>query len=219
MARLNLEALITKFFTEYLKNNKEIEIYNEFSLQHELGVFLRGELKGNFQEEKYKVQFERNVSFFKLDKSKLEEGFVKREIDICIYNEEEKYAIELKFPTNGQVPEQMYAFIKDIKFMEQVKESGFTGAFSVCLVNNSEFYSLKSKNDDIYSYFRIEDAELPSSKEIEKPTGKRDQRIKLKKSYRIKWNELSKDVNPQIRLKRDDKNDPIKFYIIQIEKI
>ena len=35
MARLNLEALITKFFTEYLKNNKEIEIYNEFSLQHE----------------------------------------------------------------------------------------------------------------------------------------------------------------------------------------
>lgn len=36
----------------------EIEIYNEFSLQHELGIFLRASLPG------CKVQFERNVSHF-----------------------------------------------------------------------------------------------------------------------------------------------------------
>jgi len=36
----------------------DIEIYNEFSLQHEYGVFLRQ------AQRKSKVQFERNVSFF-----------------------------------------------------------------------------------------------------------------------------------------------------------
>lgn len=36
----------------------EIEIYNEFSLQHELGIFLRNLMQN------HKVQFERNVSFF-----------------------------------------------------------------------------------------------------------------------------------------------------------
>lgn len=35
---------------------------------------------------------------------------------------DEIYAIELKYPKNGQYPEQMYSFIKDIKFMQQVKE-------------------------------------------------------------------------------------------------
>jgi hypothetical protein len=43
-----------------------IEIYNEFSLQHELGLFLRNQLNG------CKVQFERNVSHFKLQKSAFE---------------------------------------------------------------------------------------------------------------------------------------------------
>lgn len=43
-----------------------IEIYNEFSLQHELGLFLRNQLKG------CKVQFERNVLHFQLSKSELE---------------------------------------------------------------------------------------------------------------------------------------------------
>ena len=36
----------------------EIEVYNEFSLQHELGIYLRNRL------EDYKVQFERNTKFF-----------------------------------------------------------------------------------------------------------------------------------------------------------
>ncbi len=37
---------------------EKIEVYNEFSLQHELGVFLRNGLPD------LKVQFEWNVSFF-----------------------------------------------------------------------------------------------------------------------------------------------------------
>ena len=37
---------------------RQVEIYNEFSLQHELGIFLRSRLVDQ------EVQFERNVSFF-----------------------------------------------------------------------------------------------------------------------------------------------------------
>jgi hypothetical protein len=53
---LELEKLINDFW-QYVRDEK-VELYNEFSLQHELGIFLRNVLDG------YLVQFERNVSFF-----------------------------------------------------------------------------------------------------------------------------------------------------------
>lgn len=43
-------------------------------------------------------------------------------MDIVIYNESEKYAIELKYPQNGQYPEQMFSCVKDIKFMEELRK-------------------------------------------------------------------------------------------------
>lgn len=90
--------------------NGSIEIYNEFSLQHELGIFLRNHFPN------YRIQFERNTKFFGIETT------TKHEIDIVIYNEYEKMAIELKFPLNGQYPEQMFSFIKDICFMEELKQ-------------------------------------------------------------------------------------------------
>lgn len=117
---LNLSPYIIDFFN-YAKTN-EIDLYNEFSLQHELGIYLRNVLS------EYKVQFERNISFFTTDNNT-----IKKEIDISIFSEDkdEKYAIELKFPNNGQHPEQMYSFVKDVKFMEEVKERGFTKTAAV----------------------------------------------------------------------------------------
>ena len=53
---MNFEEIIEKFLNNV--KEKKIEIYNEFSLQFELGIFLKNEFK------KYKVEFERNVSFF-----------------------------------------------------------------------------------------------------------------------------------------------------------
>lgn len=91
-----------EFFHDNWGDDK-VEIYNEFSLQHELGMFLRKKL-----DSKYKVQFERNISYFFDDtqsdlnyKTKNQE-FIKKEIDICIFDssKNEKYAIELKFPNN-----------------------------------------------------------------------------------------------------------------------
>ena len=54
--------------------NEQVEVYNEFSFQHELGIFLRNRLT------EYKVEFERNTKFFGID------GFKKHEIDIVVYN-------------------------------------------------------------------------------------------------------------------------------------
>lgn len=116
---------ITEYIQAFFSNieNSSIEIYNEFSLQHELGIFLRSKIT-----KPYKVEFERNISFF-VQGAKC----VKSEMDIVIYHPDrnDKYAIELKFPKNGQYPESMFSFIKDIKFMEQAKQLGFTNTYAV----------------------------------------------------------------------------------------
>ena len=166
---MNLVPLINEFMD--LVGSSEIEIYNEFSLQHELGTFLRVKLTD------YKVQFERNTRFFGI------EATVKHEIDIVIFKEDEKYAIELKYPLNGQYPEQMFSFIKDIKFMEELKESGFDGTYCLTLVKDKNFYSGK-KQDDVYAYFR---GNVPIHGVITKPTGKKNESIKLHKTYYVNW--------------------------------
>ena len=167
---MNFNILLNDFL-ERVENN-EIEIYNEFSLQHELGICLRTELPD------YKVQFERNTKYFGIS------ALVKHEIDIVIYNDQERIAIELKYPVNGQYPEEMFSFIKDIKFMEQMKESGFDKTYCLTLVDDKNFYSGK-KIDGIYSYFR--NAEKIQGTII-KPTGKKDEIIDIHGGYNINWN-------------------------------
>lgn len=164
-----------KTFMEMICSEK-IEVYNEFNLQHEMGIYLRSIFPN------YKVQFERNVSFFGIT------GTIKKEIDIVIYNDNEKHAIELKFPLNGQYPEQMFSFVKDIKFMEQLKQNGFDSTFAVTLVSDNNFVT-GNKTDGIYSYFR-------DGKEINgiitKPTGAKNESVEIYGSYQINWIESGK---------------------------
>ena len=175
---LDLRKFVEDFFM-YVQANK-VEIYNEFSLQHELGIFLRERLL------EYKVQFERNVSYFTTDNKT-----IKREIDITIFNEDksEKYAIELKCPLNGQYPEQMYSFVKDIKFMEELKSRGFTKTATVTLVSDRPFYEGRN-NEGIYNFFREEYSVYGS---IFKPTsvGKNKIYITLSGRYDFIWQDLS----------------------------
>ncbi|MFC0820750.1 hypothetical protein [Moraxella marmotae] len=195
-----IEQALNDFFDCYLKKNQEIEIYNEFSFQHELGIFLRSELAD------YKIQFERNIKYFEYDPKDKNE---KKEIDIVICNkldDSEKYAIELKFAnkTNGQHPEKMFGFIKDIWFMETVKVrcKGFVQNYCVTLVEDELFYqkTLRNKHDGIYQYFR---GGQKISGQIEKPTGKDEAKfiINLQNSYQIEWRDLY-----------DEK----KFYIVKV---
>ena len=181
--------MIKKLLYEFISmvEDDQIEIYNESSLQHELGIFLRKQLQDS------RVQFERNTKFFGIA------GTIKHEIDIAVYNETEKYAIELKYPMNGQYPEQMYSFIKDIIFMEQLKDNGFDATYSLLMVNYKNFYSGR-KIDGIYAYFR--GAEVLQGT-IKKPTGKKSESVTLNKKYTIKW---------------EGKSDYLKYYIVDINE-
>ncbi len=171
-----IKQMIEGFLVELSKG--EIEIYNEFSLQHELGIYLRNQLSSD-----YKVQFERNVSSFRIS------GTAKSEIDIVVLNSKtnEKYAIELKFPLNGQYPEQMYSFVKDLKFMEELKEHGFTHTYSLVIVSDSLFYQ-GDKQTDIYKHFRKEQKIYGT---IQKPTGQRNTSITINQTYPFEWISLA----------------------------
>ncbi len=57
----DIENLIKDFLNKELCD--DTVVYNEFSLQHELGVYLRNNLKSK------KVEFERNVEYFGLTKT------------------------------------------------------------------------------------------------------------------------------------------------------
>ncbi len=178
-----LYSLLENFF-DYVED-MNIELYNEFSLQHELGIYLRNNLP------EYKVQFERNVSYFMENKDDfVYMDFVKKEIDITVFNEDfsECYAVELKYPRNGQYPEQMYSFIKDIRFTEQLKKAGFKETYCMTMVDISSkpFYT-GDKIDHIYSYFR-NNKRITGN--IYKPTGTEDEKkkfIHIDGEYYIKW--------------------------------
>jgi hypothetical protein len=191
---------ITNLLKDFMEqiNKGKIEVYNEFSLQHELGIFLRGnkKLKG------YKIQFERNTKYFNIKEN------IKHEIDIVIYKENKKHekssclAIELKYHLNGQYPEQMYSFIKDIKFMEELSENGFENTYCLTLVQDDKYYSVHRKPDDIYAYFRNKEK---IAGKISKPTGNKDETIELNGEYSVEWQELSNF-------------EEMKYYIINIKK-
>jgi hypothetical protein len=163
-------------FMDYSKS-ENLEIYNEFSLQHELGIFLRKQLPN------YLVQFERNVRYFSNSKF----PFTKKEIDISIFTEDKSqliYAIELKYPKNGQYPETMFNICKDIAFVEELKIVGFTQTAVLTLVDDELFYA--GSGGGIYDYFR---KNKPLTGLINKPTGAKDSAVTIKGSYSVNWHD------------------------------
>ncbi len=163
----------------------EIEIYNEISLQHELGIILRKSFPT------YKVQFERNVTYFGFSKG----NFIKKELDISVFSPDRdnfEYAIELKFPRNGQHPEQMYSFCKDIVFIEQLKQAGFQRTFLIIFADDPLFYISGSKRDGIFGYFR-EGKILHGT--VRKPTGKENKEVVINGKYTMQWNTVQLKTN------------------------
>ena len=168
---------ISSIITDFMNSELEIRVYNEVSLQLELGLYLGDRLYGLG----YIVYFERNIKdILKLrDKEEEANEFVKKEIDIVIEKKStnELYAIELKFPRNGMYPEEMYQFLIDICFVEQLKSTGFfTGTFTLTLVDDRLFYEGKDDNYP-YSIFRKHDIIIPSGLEVKVPTGKKQGKL------------------------------------------
>lgn len=157
-----------------------IEIYNEFSLQHELGLFLRAQIGDAFR-----VQFERPTQFFGIG-----HRLTKREIDISVFQPDRRewHAIELKYPRNGQYPEQMFQFCKDVAFLEELACHGGMASGMLLIVADDPLFYGRGSTDGIYGPFR---GGIPLTGEIRKPTGKRDVVLKIDGSYRIEWVSLS----------------------------
>jgi len=172
-----LIELVDSFVTSVKEGRTEI--YNEFSLQHELGIFLRSKLLN------YKVQFERNVTYFFPSKA----SFTKREIDLSVFSADKnelKYAIELKFPRNGKYPEEMYSFCIDVAFAEELNAAGFAAAGLAVFVDDRLFYEGSTKG--IYDYFR---GGKPLHGRIQKPTGSKDSNVFVRGHYSINWKPIS----------------------------
>jgi hypothetical protein len=152
----------------------DIDVYNEFSLQHELGIFLRKSLSD------CKIEFERSVSHFHFCKSEFE----KKEIDIVVIPQDSRppSAIELKYPRNGQVPESMFGFCKDIAFLERLVRAGFQSGYFLAFADHHRFYS--GNGGGIYGYFR---AGVPINGTIAKPTGTAKQEIIIQGEYYAEW--------------------------------
>lgn len=172
-----LMHLMREFFAQLATGL--IEVYNEFSLHHELGIYLRAKLHG------CKVQFERNV----FDLFGSSDGFTKREIDICVFQGDTKLlAIELKYPRNGQHPETIFSFCKDVSFVEQLKARGFKLTAAVFLTDDQNFYRQAPPNGLIYDLFR---AGKPIAGQIQKPTGKKDEWVSVVGTHVVNWNAMS----------------------------
>lgn len=176
--QLEFSTLISDFMAQLGLGS--VEIYNEFSLQHELGIKLRNAALAG-----WKIQFERNISFFGIESA----GFIKKEIDIVVYNSAEKraYALELKYPTHGQYPEQMFKCCQDICFLEQLVTKGFSAGYFVIVADDHNFYQ-GTIPGPIYSHFR---ASQTIHGRIQKPTGSKDEFVDIRGSYQIVWKTIS----------------------------
>lgn len=200
MTLRDLSIYISDFFS-YAYSQK-IELYNEYSLQHELGIFLRNKCPN------YSVQSERNTKFFGINSAT-----VKKEIDVVVYNNSEKFAIELKFPRNGAYPRRMFQFVEDICFIEQLKHNGFTGGCAVVLVDDPKFYSNQKGLGvlGIYSYFRVGTS---IKGVISNPTTKGPKQLAINNSYNAIWN--STNFWDRDKATGPIKSVPAKYYIIEI---
>lgn len=175
---MNIGRQVDSFFHAVAAGT--VAIYNEFSLQHELGLTLRNAVLS--PDGRFRVEFERPVGFFGLKAP----AFGKKEIDISIVSVDgsERVAIELKFPRRGQHPEQMFKFCQDIAFVEQIVQAGFSDGYFIAAVDDRLFYSGSAVG--IYGHFR---GGVPIHGVIQKPTGKRDETVSVCGSYTIVWRE------------------------------
>ena len=170
-----IETVLRNFIRELNTNKKykliqagqksaddyDCNIYNEISFQHELGKYIEEKLENKG----YKVFYEKNM--YDTIEERDEKDWVKKEADIVIINKNnnEKYAIELKFSKgeNARTPVVLYDYVKDIRFMELVKsEKKFTNVYNFMIANSQKYYKYELNKDEskikynIYEMFRKE---------------------------------------------------------------
>lgn len=169
---------------ESVGRNK-IEIYNEFSLQHELGIYLHTIFRTSL-----KVQFERPADYF----CSSAVGLEKKEIDLVAFEPagSERYAFELKYPRHGQHPERMFKACQDICFLEQLCRLCFSRGYFIMVADDALFFREDRNATGIYSHFR---AGVPIHGHISKPTGKDKGTVSvtIDGNYSVIWKVIDED--------------------------
>ena len=166
---------------ELLRNIRFDRFYLEATFQFKLLMRLAKIYDEN------NISPERNIGYYGLN----QKLFTKKEVDIIIDSGNSlSIAFELKMPMNGQVPEQMYKFIEDIMFLEELKASSLFGKCYLIVVTNDSNFWQGSKNDGIYAPFRNA---VPLKGKIYKPTGngKNESFHQLSGEYHVAWNTLT----------------------------
>jgi hypothetical protein len=108
-------------------------------------------------------------------------------MDIVIFTDDEKHCIEIKYPENGQRPEQMYAACEAIRFLEQLVTEG---EFATCyfLMITNLFWEDGSATNPISGYFR--DEVVPVVGTVWKPTRDTGEHLDFTGEYTLVWDIL-----------------------------
>lgn len=183
MTPVELSQNIQHFFDA--AGRGKVEIYNEFSLQHEFGIWLRARIG----EPQTRIQFERPARFFGVDRK-----LTKKEIDLACFTPPvvPLAAMEFKFPRAGQVPIQMFKFCQDVAFLEELvlKEKCFPLGCALFAADDRDFYQgNRQQAGTIYSIFR-DGAPLKGIIE-EKSTGTEEPPAELLHEYTIEWHTVN----------------------------
>ena len=182
---MNIKHLIIEFVD--LIKKKQIEIYNEAALQYELAIFLRDKYPD------YKIQLERNVSYFNLKKADYE----KKEIDIIMFknknNLKEMVVIELKAIIDQKIarPVTVFNWIEDLKFLEQLKINGMK-CYSIFFTNENKFLSGDLNVGKLLTDFR--NKKVSGTYQTHQNSSKKNKIISLKNSYSINWKNIQNDL-------------------------
>ncbi|MDB4205023.1 hypothetical protein N9764_05655 [Polaribacter sp.] len=135
------------------------------------------------------IELESNINRYGLEK------FTKKEIDIEYYNNDDIHScIELKYIRDkGSYNIGMFRFYEDIKFIEELIESGkFQNGYCLLFTSIKELYTtpnrkLNPKNREnlkLYELFRIK-KQLWGTVSIK--TGRLDKSISIKGKYNLNW--------------------------------
>lgn len=178
---------------------KQIELYSEFGLQHELAFFLRSKCTDLI----VRLEYPTSRIFNPLP------YLIKKEIDIYITTQEgRRYVIELKMPKDDcGVPNEMYRAIQDVKFLEQLIENDLDGCYAILLTKCQAFWQAPRANAGIYQLFNGQEINIQTIEEADLPNFLKNRGgIQLKNQYQGIWRNYV-DVD----------NTNWKYYVLEIK--
>lgn len=184
-------------FINFVRQQPNMELYNEAGLQHELALFLRSKL-----DVIYRVQLERNIDGI----TNAPETFSKKEMDIYIENMTnlgERYCIELKVSYGRSVASRTIKIHEDIYFLEQLKKVNFKECYFLFATPCDKFMRSKPgrlKMYDTFSSWGITIDHLHNSHVSDSYKNKNGNYVYeydkvFVKQYRSPWQDLKNQIN------------------------